>query len=170
MYRSIALAVLALALALVTPTTAAADPPVVVEKQNTLTRDFPENPDCQQYGSDFTYSEHFDVVRTVTQFLDNHGDVLREVLHIRFVGTATNDRTGKSLPVNGVRHLVFDLVAGTLTETGVLRHVTVPGAGLVLHDSGRVVIRLDDESLRFEAGQHQLLTGDLSSFCAALAG
>lgn len=170
MYRSITLAALALVLALLAPTTAAADRPVVVEKQNALTRDFAGNPDCQQYGYGFTYSEHFDVVRTVTQFLDSNGEVIREVRQIRFVGTATNDQSGKSLPVNGVRHLVFDFGTGTLTESGVLRHVTVPGGGIVLHQSGRVVIRLEDEALLSAAGQHQLLTGDLGRFCAALAG
>ena len=169
MYRSITLAALALVLALVAPTTAAADRPVVVEKQKTLTRDFPQNPDCRQYGYGFTYSEHFDIVRTVTQSLDGKGEVVREVRQIRFVGTATNDQTGKSLPVNGVRHLVFDFVAGTVTETGVLRHVTVPGGAIVLHESGRVVIRLEDEALLSAAGQHQLFAGDLSRFCAALA-
>jgi hypothetical protein len=169
-YRSITLAALALVLALLAPTTAAAERPVVVEKQNTLTRDFAGTPDCQQYGYGFTYSEHFDVVRSVTQFLNKEGDVLREILHIRFVGTATNDQTGTSVPVNGVRHLVFDFLGGTLTETGVLRHVTASGSGIVLHDSGRSVVRLEDDALLFEAGPHQLLGGDLSRFCALLAG
>ena len=149
--------------------TAAAGRPVVLEKQNALTRDFGGNQECQQYGHAFTYSEHFDVVRTVTQFLDNEGAVIREVLHIRFVGTAKNDQTGATLPVDGTRHLVIDPEGGTITETGVLRRVTVPGAGIVLHDSGRIVLPLEPGEPLFEAGPHQLFHGDLSRFCAALA-
>ena len=58
---------------------------------------------------------------------------------------------------------------GTFTETGVLRHVTVPGSGMVLHESGRLVTGLEDETPLSEAGPHQLFHGDLSAYCAALA-
>src|SRR5215211_7489379 len=81
----------------------------------------------------------------------------------------SNDLTGKSIPVNGVRHIVFDFVNGTFTETGVLRHVTVPGQGIVLHESGRIVSGLESEELIFEAGPHQLFHGDLAGFCSVLA-
>jgi hypothetical protein len=148
--------------------TAAATKPVVVEKHNTLTRDFANIPDCVTFG--FTHSEHYDVTRTVTQFYDQEGNLLREVVHVRFVGTATNDVTGKTIPVVGVRHLIFDFVNETFTETGVLRHVTVPGQGIVLHESGRFVAPFD-ETLPplFVSGKHQLLEGDLTAFCTALA-
>ena len=149
--------------------TAGARKPVVVEKHNTLTRDFANIPDCVAFG--FTHSEHYDVTRTVTDFYDQEGTLLREVVHVRFVGTATNDVTGKTIPVVGVRHLVFDFVNETFTETGVLRHVTVPGQGIVLHESGRFVAPFDEMlPPLFVAGKHQLLEGDLTAFCTALAG
>src|SRR5215212_7818400 len=149
--------------------TATASKPVVVEKHNSLTRDFENIPDCVAFG--FTHSEHYAVMRTVTDFYDEEGNLFREVLHVRFVGTATNDVTGKTIPVNGVRHLVFDFVNETFTETGVLRHVTVPGQGIVLHESGRFVAPLDDTlPPLFVSGKHQLLEGDLTGFCTTLAG
>lgn len=160
------LALLALATA---AARAIAATPVVVEKQNELTRVFAGLEDCQAYGYTFTTTGRFEVTRTITDFYDNAGNLLREELHIRFVGSETNDVTGKSLPENGVRHLTFDFVSGTFTETGVLRHVTLPGEGIVLHESGRLVLGLDDDSLLGEAGPHQLFGGDLAAFCAALA-
>ncbi len=148
---------------------AAAGKPTVVEKQVKFSRVFAGLEDCKAYGYSFTTTGRFAITRTTRQFYDASGELVREVRQIRFVGSETNDLTGKSLPVNGVRHITLDFVAGTFTETGVLRHVTVPGSGIVLHESGRIVRGLDDESLLFEGGPHQLFHGDLSAFCAALA-
>jgi len=169
MRRVLAAATAVIAVAALAAGTAAASNPVVVEKHNTLTRDFTNIPDCLAFG--FTHSEHYDVIRTVTDFYDQEGNLLREVVHVRFIGTATNDVTGKTIPVVGVRHLIFDFVNETFTETGVLRHVTVPGQGIVLHESGRLIAPFD-ETLPplFVAGKHQLLEGDLNAFCTALAG
>lgn len=143
--------------------------PVVVEKQQELTRVFAGLEDCQAYGYAFTTTGRFAVTRSITDFTDVDGNVLRRETHIRFVGSETNDATGKSLPVDGVRHMTFDFVDDTFTETGVLRHVTVPGGGIVLHDSGRLVLGLDDDEVIGVAGPHELFGGDLAAFCAALA-
>jgi hypothetical protein len=169
MGRALASAAAALVAAAVMAGGGTAAKPVVVEKQNELTRHFANIPDCTAYG--FTHTEDYAVTRTVTDFFDNEGNLLREVVHVRFIGTATNDVTGKTIPVTGVRHLVFDYVNETFTETGVLRHVTVPGSGIVLHESGRFVAPFD-ETLPplFVSGKHQLLEGDLAAFCTALAG
>ncbi len=158
----------ALLVAGLTATTAAADKPTVVEKQNQLERHFANLPTCAAFG--FTHTEDYDVIRTVTDFYDNEGNLVREVLDVRFIGTATNDLTGKTIPVNGVRHITLDFVEERFTETGVLRHVTVPGTGIVLHDSGRLVAPLEEglEPL-FVAGPHQLAEDDVAEFCAALA-
>ena len=143
--------------------------PVVVEKHNELTRVFAGLEDCQAYDYTFTTTGRFAVTRSITDFTDDDGNVLRRETHIRFVGSETNDATGKSLPVDGVRHITLDFVNDTFTETGVLRHVTVPGGGIVLHDSGRLVLGLDDDEVLGVAGPHELFGGDLAAFCAALA-
>jgi hypothetical protein len=167
--RRITIVALLAASALIAAAGATAAAPVVVEKQNQLTRVFAGLEDCQAYGYSFTTTARFDVTRSVTEFYDNEGNLLREELHIRFVGSETNDVTGQSLPVNGVRHVTFDYVSGAFTETGVLRHVTLPGQGIILHESGRIVRSLDDDSLLGQSGPHQLFGGDLAAFCAALA-
>ena len=102
--------------------------------------------------------------------MDKDGSVLRTVRHISFRGTGTNNQSGNTLPLNGVRHIVLDYVNETYTETGVLRHVTAPGAGNVLHQSGRLVEGLYDLSPIFAAGPKQLFAAELEAFCAALAG
>ncbi len=158
-----------LALCGVMVASASASEPVVIEKANQLTRHFEGLTDCQAFGYDFTFTGDFQVTRTVTQFYSQDGTLLREVRQIRFLGTETNDLTGKSIPVNGVRHITLDFVNGTFTETGVLRRVTVPGEGIVLHESGRVVTGLEDETLISESGPHELLHGDLAAYCAVLA-
>ena len=161
-----ALTALAVLISLVAASVASAAAPVIVEKQNSLTRQFADLPDCE--GSGFTHTEDYQITRSVTEFYDREGTLVREVLHIRFVGTATNDETGKTLPITGTRHLVF-AADGTFTETGVLRHVTVSGEGIVLHDSGRIV-RDPEFAPLFVGGPHQLAEGDLAAFCAALTG
>jgi hypothetical protein len=140
----------------------------VIEKHNSFTRQFANIPECASLG--FTHTEEYHITRSITEFYDRDGNLVREVVHVRYTGTATNDKTGKTLPIMGTRHLVF-AADGTFTETGVLRHVTVSGQGIVLHESGRIVWPAD-ESLPplFVAGPHQLLEGDVAAFCAALAG
>jgi hypothetical protein len=161
--RSRLIPVLAALTTALAPAAAQADTRVVVEKNNQLSRDF-SGDECG-----FAVAEHYDIRRTVVEYYDD-GQLTREVLNIKFTGTATNVATGGSLPVNGTRRLVFDYEAGTFTETGVLRRVTVAGEGIVLHESGRVVEDLDIEGLTFfSAGPHQLRGGELAAFCGALA-
>jgi hypothetical protein len=157
----------------ITPPTAQADSGltrVVVEHNNALTRVFANEADCQTYGYSFTYTESYDVRRSIIDYYDASGTLVREVADVHATGVATNDTTGGSIPVSSERHIVMDFIAGTWTESGVLRHVTDPGQGIVLHESGRIVTDLDTQSnIFFEAGPHQFSTGDLAGFCAALA-
>jgi hypothetical protein len=150
--------------ALAAPVSAAT--PLVLEKQMQFDRLFPSEPLCE----DFTVTSQFQVTRTTTQYYDQEGTLLREVRHVIFTGSQTNDENGTSLPVNGTFHVVLDFVALTFTATGSARHVTVPGSGIVLNDSGRTVSSLIDDSPLFMAGPHQDLLGDYATICEALAG
>jgi hypothetical protein len=157
--------------------TASADQPNVLERNHAYIREVPHAATCKPYGYTFAVSYHYDVRRTITEFADDDGNVLREVIEAHFVGLATNDSTGKLLPVDGERHIVWDFVAGTWTETGTLRHVTVPGSGVVLLQSGRIVYPLPavpqpdviPKVELFEAGPHDVFEGQYADFCAALA-
>jgi hypothetical protein len=148
---------------------AAASQPVVVEKNVTFTRVFSELTDCQAYGYSFTFTARYTIRRSDTLYYDRDGNLVREVRQVHFVGTDTNDENGTSLRDTGERHIVLDFVNDTFSESGVLRHVTVPGSGIVLHESGRLILSLSDDSVIFMAGPHQLFSGDQAEFCAALA-
>ncbi len=121
-------------------------------------------------GYGFTYTGEYTRTRTITHYLDAEGSLVREVWAIHFDGIETNDADPtKSLVVNGERRLVFDYIANTFTETGTLRHVTAPGAGVVLLQVGKSVAPLEGGAAYFEAGPHQLNAGDVDAFCAALS-
>lgn len=170
------LAVAALAAAALAGT-ASADKPIVLEQHHTYVRDVPNAATCKPFGYTFTVSYRYDVSRTITEFTDDDGNVLREVIEAHFVGTATNDSTESALPVAGERHIVWDFVEGTWTETGTLRHTTVPGSGVVLLQSGRIVYPLPavpqpdviPKIELFMAGPHDVFEGQYADFCAALA-
>ena len=156
---------------------ASANMPNVLERNHAYVRDVPHAATCTPFGYTFTVSYHYDVVRTITEFTDDEGNVLREVIEAHFVGTAMNDSTGNVLPVAGERHIVWDLLEGTWTETGTLRHTTVAGSGVVLLQSGRIVYPLPavpqpdviPRIALFEAGPHDVFEGKYADFCAALA-
>jgi hypothetical protein len=174
-------AVVALAVAAATAAviagTASADKPIVLEQNHAYVREVLHAATCTPFGYGFTVSYRYEVRRTITEFVDDDGNVLREVIEAHFVGTATNDSTGQALPVAGERHIVWDFLAGTWTETGTLRHVTVPGSGVVLLQSGRIVYPLPavpqpdviPKVELFMAGPHDVFEGRYADFCAALA-
>jgi hypothetical protein len=167
--RALLVAVTVVLVAGVLARVAAADTRVVVQHNATVLRHFVGLTDCQAYGYTFTFTGDYVVTRSDVQYFDDSGTLVEEVIWAHFVGTDTNDATGKSLRDSGERHITIDYVNNTVTESGVLRHITVPGSGIVLHESGRIITSLTDDSVIFMAGPHQLFSGDESEFCAALA-
>ena len=153
--------------------TAAAATPVVVQKHAQLTRQFGSLSLCPN----FTVSATFAVTRTDTLYHDQSGNLVREVFDVKFDGAWINDSTGATLPNSGTRHITDDYLTQTTTEDGVLRHITVAGTGIVLHQSGRSVVSwsgtpppdFGDDVVIFQAGPHQDDSGDLAAFCAALS-
>jgi hypothetical protein len=120
------------------------------------------------YG--FTYTGEYTRTRSITAWVDEAGNTLREVWNVHFDGVETNDADPtKSLAISGERRLVFDFTANTFTETGALRHVTVAGEGAVLLQVGRSQVPLEGDDFVFEAGPHQMNAGDWDAFCQALA-
>ena len=151
------------------PVAAAAAPREVVEHRSVATLHFTELDAClADYG--FAYTGDYVRTRTTTLWYDAAGNLVKEVLVIHFDGTETNDSDAtKSLVVSGERRLVFDYIAGTFTETGALRHVTVRGEGIVLQQTGRVVNTIDFSANLMLAGPHDLDEGNVAAFCEALA-
>jgi hypothetical protein len=81
-----------------------------------------------------SYSEH--------PRFDRQGNLISVALTMEYKMTWTLSTTGASVYPHGTRHLVFDFVEGTITETGNYRTLTVSGEGRVLKYAGRSVLDL----------------------------
>jgi hypothetical protein len=94
---------------------------------------------------------------------------VKVVVHDGFIETDTNAVTGKTLPFTQTWVNTYDLAAGTRTVVGKAFVMTDPGKGIVIQDTGRVVFDAP-EHVSFEAGQHEVLHGDIDELaCSALA-
>ncbi len=82
----------------------------------------------------------FDVTRRDVTYFDNDGNPIRVDLFIHYEGTLTNSVTGKTLPDKGNFKNSLDLTDGTATVTGGIRHTTVSGLGIVIQDTGRIIV------------------------------
>jgi hypothetical protein len=86
----------------------------------------------------------FDVTREDVTFFDKDGTPIKVDYFVHYEGTLTNSVTGKSLDDKGDVKNTVDLVNDTFTQTGGLRHTTVSGLGIVIQETGRII--LDDAS------------------------
>jgi hypothetical protein len=94
-----------------------------------------------------------------TTFSDGNGDVVRTIVHNRFLDHFRNTVTGETLLNRGTFQETFIPVDGSqdlFTDT-VVGHVflaTQPHHGIVIHDSGRVIFNPDETEILFAAGHH----------------
>ncbi len=109
-----------------------------------------------------------------TTFFDSQGEVVRTIVHSRFLDHFTNTVTGEKLLNRGTFQETFIPVDGTdeFTDT-VVGHVflaTQPGQGIAIHDSGRVVFSPNETEILFAAGHHdELVDGRFEALlCSAL--
>jgi hypothetical protein len=121
--------------------------------------------DTQTCGFPITINENFNV--DVQFFYDQRGNLIRSLAHIQLRGT--DSANGVSLPDTADFTHTFDFTTGINGDLGVTTHVIIPNGGTVLTEAGRV---LSDEqgNLLFVAGNHRAISGDVSGYCAALAG
>src|SRR3954454_18076194 len=98
------------------------------------------------YGTNpcpFTVTIHHQGTFVITTFFDQDGTPIRQLG--RSVGfTETYSANGRSLTTKSTASVIIEVVDGAITITGrgSQRHLTVPGAGLVLADAGRFVSSL----------------------------
>ncbi len=112
----------------------------------------------------FTQNGTFKVIT----YYDSAGNPIKSILtnyKVRFTETATAN--GKTLLAN-FPTVYITSSDGTTVESGLRSAYTAPGAGLVLLNAGRVVFD-PSGAVVFEAGQHQVLDGDVAAFCAYFA-
>lgn len=118
----------------------------------------------------FTAVEDFVEDVRVMVFFDKAGDPVRVEVHINYTGVITNPETGRTLRDPGHFKIVENLEEGTVTYVGLVYGITVPGEGVAVLDTGRVIFDGDavEENIIFEAGPHQYLHGGDAVICAAL--
>ena len=141
-------------------------------RRRTAFRGGPGHPgfiDCGDYLIDY----HVEVFRTITEFYDADGNLVRAHFDIHYQGTLTNAETGLVARDDGSRMFIDDYVAMTSTLVRGSHHVTVPGYGIVFGETGRVVWdwngttpdeNEDDDFELFRSGLH----GDPADVCDAM--
>ena len=151
-----------LALALCASFAAHAQPPLVV--------DFPIVEDHVVMAScgDFAIVDDGSGSARVTTYFDALGNPNRVTMHAEYRGTLTNSVSGYSLDDGpSVAFVSVNLVARTEMHVGTFFNVTVPGAGNVYFDAGRLVYDGNGIPI-FLAGQHHAPEETLAILCAAL--
>ena len=157
-------------LAVSVPVVSAAANREVTLKRDVATLLFDDNAFCLDQGYDFLVTGEYLRVRTDTLWFDESGALVKQVRIIQFKGREWNsDDPSKYLDVHGTRRLEFDFVAGTITETGSNFHITLPGQGVILLQSGRMVVDLSFSEILSMSGPHDAMTGNYAEYCAAIA-
>jgi hypothetical protein len=127
---------------------------------------------CVVGGETFDIRDDFEGHTTATTFYDRNGDPVRIRFFSEYVDRFYNSVTGKEYTATTATTIDFvDPETGQLEAHGLIYHLTVPGAGVVLLDAG-TLIRTAEGELVFESGQHQIVGSepDTEKFCEALAG
>ena len=102
-------------------------------------------------------------------FFDEDGNVIRVVEHVGGSDTFYNSVTGESVTGTINSGETVDLVNGTVTQSGTVGRITVPGQGAFFFDVGKYIIDFED-GLVFLAGRHHaFFEGDYSRLCELLA-
>jgi hypothetical protein len=146
--------------------TAAVPTSTVLDVSSSFTNNF----DCP-----FTLQEQVSGFVKDTQYFDQSGTILKEVLTAQYQGpvtvTWTNNASGVTLASHEADPLTIYYTNGrfsSLSSRGLTFHVSIPGFGTVLLDVGQIVI-MRGQGITLQAGQHQELEGDTAAFCAALS-
>jgi len=125
---------------------------------------------------DYTHTETalcgFPIVYTengtfkVKTYYDNAGNPVKLILTNMSRYTETATANGKTLTTNWPASVTYSSVNNTGVQVGVRVAYHVPGAGMVLLETGRTVFDLTTGEVIFTAGEHQLIDGSAEAFCS----
>jgi hypothetical protein len=94
----------------------------------------------------------FDGIRNIHTITDDAGQLVRWMRNIRFTGTFRLVGTGRQFTFTGTRIVEYDAATNLFTSIGNVRTITLPGLGLLMHETGRYVQDLDTEERYFSSG------------------
>ena len=103
----------------------------------------------------------------ITEFYDNDGDTIRS--RRKAMGTTTITTEFGQIVDRWSETAVLDPETGTLTVTGNPFNVHAGAGGVLVNDSGRIVIDLSTGETLVVNGPHQWWFGDFDDACAVLA-
>jgi hypothetical protein len=118
----------------------------------------------------FTILDEYVLDYTLRQFFDQDGRLVKMEETVSGTDTFINSKTGKAIAAPFHNNVLIDPQTRFGANAGVIFKVTVPGAGAVFLDVGRLVTNQAGTEITFEAGPHQFIDGDLGGLCAVLAG
>jgi len=118
----------------------------------------------------FTILDEYVLDYTLRQFFDQDGRLVKMEETVSGTDTFINSKTGKAIAAPFHNNVLIDPQTRFGANAGVIFKVTVPGAGAVFLDVGRLVTNQAGTEITFEAGPHQFIDGDLDGLCAVLAG
>jgi hypothetical protein len=131
-------------------------------------KDFPINDELDLPCDGVTLHVSYAGSGRATTYFNDAGDPVRLLIRTTVQGSAVNTSTGRTLTDNETIVIVIDLVTGETTINGAPAHVTAPGEGIVIHDTGRIVFDANG-NVTFEAGAHDQADQDpLQVYCSAL--
>ena len=104
--------------------------------------------------------------RTVTTITFDNGDVQR---HVRV--DATLSANGKTVSENDSINVYIDADSPTVrTIIGAFTRISVPGAGILVLEAGRIVFDVATGTILFDAGPHDFtFDGDIAALCGYLS-
>jgi hypothetical protein len=119
----------------------------------------------------FMIRDQFKLIFTLRLLFDKDGNLVKGVETVSGTDTFINAATGKSITAPFHNHVQIDFTADPPlgANSGVIYKVTVPGAGAVFLDVGRIVTDRTGTIIAFKAGPHQAFDGDFAGLCAVLA-
>src|SRR5215212_8150700 len=117
----------------------------------------------------FTILDDYVLDYTLRQFFDQDGNLVKMEETVSGTDTFINSETGKAIAAPYHNNVLIDPEADLGASAGIIFKVTVPGAGAVFLDVGRIVTNQAGDIITFEAGPHQFFEGDFAALCAALA-
>jgi hypothetical protein len=103
------------------------------------------------------------------RFFDDEGNLTRVVEHVGGSDTFYNSVTGESVTGTVNSGETVDFVEGTVTQSGAIGRITVPGEGAFFFDVGKYIISFEDGLVFLAGTHHAFFEEDYTRLCELLA-